>query len=139
MASGPVVGNDRILTGPAAESALADGLAASWSTLMEAGVLVVALRDTPRPGLDVPECVFENFDRLTACAVPRSEALAGIGAPQELATAAMPEVPLLNLNELICPAEECAPAIGDVIVYATPITSQLPTPDRWRNIPRMRW
>lgn len=105
------------VTGAPARAALAAGFQQSWSTLAAAGMPVAVIKDTPLPNIDVPACVAENTDSLTACAVPRSEAEANLGAAQLAAAAELPDVTMLDLNDRICPADQCAAVIGGVIVY----------------------
>jgi hypothetical protein len=97
-------------------AALVDGMRRTWRSL--AGIApVVVLRDTPAPRLDVAECVSAHREELTRCAVPRDEALAGIGPLQVDAARGLTGVRLVDLNDAICPADRCAAVIGGVLVY----------------------
>jgi peptidoglycan/LPS O-acetylase OafA/YrhL len=88
----------------------------AWASLLERGVPVIALDDTPRPAFDVRDCVAQNPRNLVRCATARAEALPqrGSEAPtvQGLANAHA-----VNLNAAICPADPCAAVIGGVLVY----------------------
>lgn len=107
----------RALTGAAGTAALADGLHRTWAGMVSAGVPTVVLRDTPHLDLDVAECVSAHRGRLTRCAAPRSAALTGAGVVQEQAVVGLADVPLIDLNDAICPTDRCAPVIGGVLVY----------------------
>ncbi|MEE6263570.1 acyltransferase family protein [Plantactinospora sonchi] len=109
--------DDGPVAGPEGVAALADGLHRTWAGMVAAGVPTVVLRDTPHPDLDVAECVSAHPERLTRCAVPRSAALTGSGVVQERAVAGLADVPLIDLNDAICPTDRCAPVIGGVLVY----------------------
>jgi peptidoglycan/LPS O-acetylase OafA/YrhL len=89
-----------------------------WS---DAGVQVVALRDTPAPvdgGISsIPDCVAAHRDDLSKCSAPR-----GVWEPVEpLVDAASainsPRVRLLDLNDRICAPDLCSAVVGGVIVY----------------------
>ncbi|MFG3302234.1 SGNH hydrolase domain-containing protein [Micromonospora chersina] len=106
----------RTLKGTEGRTALVDGMRRTWRSL--AGIApVVVLRDTPAPRLDVAECVSAHREELTRCAVPRDEALKGIGPLQMDAVRGLTGVRLVDLNDAICPADRCAAVIGGVLVY----------------------
>jgi hypothetical protein len=97
---------------------MADGLHRQWQALLEGGIAVVVLSDTPRPSLDVLECVAENRTTLTRCAFERAPAVdKGAAEAQRKAVAMTPGVHWLDLNDAICPTERCAPVIGNVLIY----------------------
>jgi peptidoglycan/LPS O-acetylase OafA/YrhL len=94
-----------------------EGLAQAWSALRAANVPFAVLADTPRPGINVPECVSANPDSLSKCAVDRLKAEQN-GTPDLMyAAEAVGGVPVIDLNRMICPESRCAPIIGDVLVY----------------------
>ncbi|GAB3141676.1 SGNH hydrolase domain-containing protein [Micromonospora sonneratiae] len=110
--------DEKQLSGSEGQSAMANGLRRSWSVLVETGVPVVVLRDTPHMNVDVPECVAKHPERLTKCSAPRSLALrAGGGVAQEEAADGLKGVHLVDLNDAICPGDRCAAVIGGVLVY----------------------
>ena len=96
---------------------MADGLRSSYDTLIAAGTKVLVLRDTPRPGIDVADCVSGNSGHLKRCAFPRSKTLARVGAEQVTAVDGLVGASLIDLNDAICPDDPCAPVIGGVLVY----------------------
>src|SRR5690606_10694190 len=90
--------------------------------LEDAGADLVMLSDTPIPvrgdlvsGESVYECVAENLQDWSGCSFTRND---GSGTPGILAAAReMPSVTLLDLNPWVCPAEQCPPVIGGVLVF----------------------
>lgn len=99
-------------------SALAGGLRRNYEALNKAGIPVLVIQDTPLPEVDIPECVQQNIDKLTACAGDRSKMVPGdLGAEQFEAKAGLDKVHIIDLNGAICPTERCAAVIGNVLVY----------------------
>jgi peptidoglycan/LPS O-acetylase OafA/YrhL len=87
-----------------------------WSHLDEAGIPVIALRDTPRFEHQVPECVVEHDEDLLACGKSRSAAFAAESL-DELLVHAPPNVRGIDLTERFCTDTVCPPVIGNVLVY----------------------
>src|SRR5690606_30317255 len=111
----PVLGVHRGVEGTAA---MAEGLSAHWSALIDAGVEVLALRDTPHPPHSVYKCAAENPARLTTCAFERARAERNSAGPAQLAAVKRtPGVHWIDLNDAICPTDMCAPVIGNALVY----------------------
>ena len=99
--------------------AVASAMAENWQRLEGAGVDVLALMDTPSPGLDVPECVATHLPDLEECAVPREEAVDRSGQAQLSAAAEQtPGVDVVDLTEYVCPQEECLPVVGGVLTHS---------------------
>ncbi len=101
------------LSGDAMEAAMVD----TWTRLRNAGVKVVVVADTPQTGSDVYACVSENPDRLTECTYDREHGIAASGAPTQESAAKAADVPFIDLTDFICPATECPPVIGNVLIY----------------------
>nr|WP_231748073.1 acyltransferase family protein [Auraticoccus cholistanensis] len=106
-----------VLSGEAADDALAASYARSWLPLVEAGIEVVALANTPWVGIDVPDCLAANPSDVASCAAERKDALDTAGTEQARATELAPAAHLVDLNAWICPREQCSPVIGGVITY----------------------
>ncbi|MFU8875969.1 acyltransferase family protein [Micromonospora sp. SL4-19] len=111
-----VIRNGEPLHGAENEQATVDALRQAWSSITGPGTLVVALRDTPRPDFDIPECVSLHRDELSECGFSQ-QAAAELSASHERAATDLHGVVPLNLNEAICPATSCPPIIGGVLVY----------------------
>jgi peptidoglycan/LPS O-acetylase OafA/YrhL len=78
---------------------------------------VVGIRDTPAPGISVPDCLAAHPDDYSACDGPRSKWL-----PKEPLTAAIasihdPRITEADLTNYICGPKTCAAAVGSVPVY----------------------
>jgi hypothetical protein len=93
-----------------------DGFAAGMRPLLEEGIEVIALRDTPRFEFDMPECIELNPGTPDACALPRSELLAPV-SPLERVARDSPGIGVLDLTDQVCTATSCPGVIGNVLVY----------------------
>ncbi|MCY9783322.1 acyltransferase [Nocardiopsis sp. EMB25] len=95
------------------EEQVVDGYVDRWRELGDMGIDVVAVRDTPRFGFDVPGCL--------AGAAPDQ----CVSAPEESMAPVSPlegaEVPanvtVLDLTDRFCAPDVCRPVIGNVLVY----------------------
>lgn len=95
-----------------------------WTQLEDAGTQVVALMDNPYPDRSqlpaaaetIYGCVTQNRQDWSVCQVPVTEGAGGTGALRQAARE-MPQVAVLDLNELICPDRVCPPVIGEVLVF----------------------
>ncbi|ROS27934.1 acyltransferase family protein [Cellulomonas sp. PhB150] len=97
---------------------VADGLVRTWKTLADAGTRVVVLGDTPWMAKDIPECVAEHTDAwATTCSVPRAAAVERSALAQQQAAAERADVPLIDLDDYVCPGSTCPAIIGDVLVW----------------------
>jgi len=96
--------------------AVADGLAATWSRMTAQGIPLVVIRDTPRPRIDVPECVLVNHPNLAPCVVDLATAMDG-NTPQLDAMGLVEGVLLIDLTDLICPDNSCPPVLDDILVW----------------------
>ncbi|MBB5209171.1 peptidoglycan/LPS O-acetylase OafA/YrhL [Chiayiivirga flava] len=97
-------------------AALSAGLASRWNTLAAAGIRVVALKDTPRMGLDVPKCLGSPRGSAQRCSRPRSLVLA-TPDPLVMAQRDAPQAVLADLNDLLCPTAVCPPVIDGILVW----------------------
>lgn len=96
--------------------AVAEGLAATWKQMAAQGIPVIVIRDTPRPRIDVPECVLANYPNLAPCVVDLSTAMQG-NTPQLDAMGRVEEARMIDLTDLICPNDSCPPILGNVLVW----------------------
>ena len=92
------------------------GFVAQWWRAHDAGVPVVALRDNPRPGFNVPDCVSREGRHSEACDLPRD------GYYHSLPPwAAVPDIPpnvsFVDAADLICDPQRCPSEVGNVLVY----------------------
>jgi peptidoglycan/LPS O-acetylase OafA/YrhL len=97
-----------------------DGYVGHWRSLGDMGITVLGIRDTPRPWIDVPECVEVHGPDAPACGHRRD--VYGLDQPDAASVHAdLPaNVILLDLTHLFCPDETCPAVIGNVLVYHDP-------------------
>ncbi|MCW2852009.1 MAG: acyltransferase [Nocardioides sp.] len=101
-------------------SAMVDGLVEYWQRLVDDGITVVPILDTPIPASGtVPDCVQENLDDLTRCVGLKADGTPRSGAPAQLAAAKrVPEVRVVDMSPAVCPdGVHCPAVIGNVLVY----------------------
>lgn len=101
--------------GQTLEAATVNGLVSAWNKLPQ--VPIVAIRDNPHMLKDTMDCVNKHLDDAgTTCAVPRSVAF---GYPDGQAQAALrvPRARVVDLSDLYCTRDACAPVVGHVLVY----------------------
>ncbi|MGP5727129.1 acyltransferase family protein [Arthrobacter rhombi] len=107
---------------PADEETVVPGYEEGIRPFLEQGKQVIAMRDTPRFGLGVPECVDLNGPDSEQCQVPRGELIAADSPLDDLHAEAMRgELPgdlgFLDMTSELCPDGICRPVIGNVLVY----------------------
>ena len=86
----------------------------AWRQLDTAGIPVLAIRDTPRFVVSMPECVETSPDPAT-CGRSRHTALAG---RSPLVQEPVPDnVVSLDLSKYLCPDGFCPAVIGNVLIY----------------------
>ncbi len=102
--------------GPASSAAIGDGMATYWEQLEDHGISVVAIRESPMPVINEPNCVARNPTALSNCDVPAAKAITPDPPTSYAAKAADGSVPVIDMNSLIC-ASECTPVVGNVLVY----------------------
>jgi len=90
------------------------GLEKTWRGLIELGIDVIAIRDTPNMGKTAPnDCLSA---RQGNCAVHRDYALRGTD-PIVAATIDEPGVRLIDMTDSICGAEHCEPITRNMLVW----------------------
>ena len=95
---------------------MARGMVELWDEVNEAGVPVLAVRDTPRVGDDVLECLATNTADPAPCDRAVTEAMK-TSDPQELAVANAQDAWLIDLTDRFCVGGTCSTVIGNVLVY----------------------
>lgn len=94
---------------------LASGELALWRRLAEAGMDVVAIRDTPRFAADMPACVAAAAD-LRSCGRPRAEVYAAVD-PMTTAPDLPTRVYAVDVADLFCGERWCPAVVDGVLVY----------------------
>lgn len=97
------------------EEVLEESWEAAIGELLDDGIGVVAIRDTPRLLQNVPNCVAADPETLDACGIEASRILADMNP-----AAVKVDDPLLihlDMSDLLCPDGFCHAVIGNVMVY----------------------
>lgn len=94
-------------------SILSDGLVSRWQELMQAGVRVVAIKDTPWMLNDIPDCLSSRRFSGAMCNTPRDVAFKRDDAVL-FAAKKFPSVHLVDLSDEICDVD--CPAISNGMI-----------------------
>ena len=91
----------------------------SWvsavSELMDAGITVAAIRDTPRMDEDVPTCVSVKETELDSCGIDANRTLGPVNPAEGLVNA--DRLIHLDFSDYLCPDGFCPPVVGNVLIY----------------------
>jgi hypothetical protein len=114
----PVLGTpDHPTPGARAWTEIGAGAAQYWKQFTDAGIKVVAIKETPEMGRNIPDCLSAPDGSSARCATPTSSAVLH-GTPLEQAVAHTPTGAfMVDLNRHICGPEVCSPVVGNVVVY----------------------
>ena len=92
----------------------------SWistvQTLNNAGIKVIAIRDTPRIPQLVPECLEKTPTDYTGCGAKRIDVFSD-ESPTDAVAASLPGTSFLDFTDYLCDETFCPAVIGNVIVY----------------------
>ncbi|MHA7281681.1 acyltransferase family protein [Arthrobacter sp. TMS2-4] len=99
-----------------AQDEVVPGLAEAANILAHDGVSVVAIRDTPRMGFAVTECLETHGDTAEECIAARADVLQ-VESPLPLLRQEAPSVGLMDLTDLFCTIDQCKGIIGNIYVY----------------------
>ncbi|WP_306878039.1 acyltransferase family protein [Paenarthrobacter nicotinovorans] len=111
--------NDGVMDqGTVSDDKLIEGMRATWAPFIAKGTKIVSVRDTPRPGSIVPDCVAKNLESktLSSCALSKSASLIE-DPPEAVAVQGVTGASLLDMTDSFCFGETCPAVIGDVLVY----------------------
>lgn len=100
--------------GPASATDVGRGLATYWRRLLDHEIPVVAIRETPEPGRNMPNCLATRS--IASCSTVRASALPSITPVTVAERAVGGRAFTVDLNDLIC-STVCAPVVGNVVVY----------------------
>lgn len=95
---------------------LDDSWISAVETLSNAGIAVVAVRDTPRIPQNVPECLAENPTDFIGCGAKRIDLFSDT-SPTDDVDHALPGVSFLDFTDYFCDDTYCPAVVGNVIVY----------------------
>lgn len=97
-------------------SVMVDGYVDYWQRLGRLGVPVVAVMDTPQPGLTAYVCMTDHpGDFMTRCRGAWNTGSGGLALVE--AVKRVPTARLIDMNPWVCPQQECWPVIGHVLVW----------------------
>ncbi|WP_116247386.1 acyltransferase family protein [Nocardiopsis sp. FIRDI 009] len=93
-----------------------DGYVERWRELDGWGIDVVAVRDTPRFGFDVPECVDRHGADSSECAERQSYSMART-SPANALTDVPDNTVFVDMTEYLCSDGRCPGVIGNQLAY----------------------
>jgi hypothetical protein len=96
---------------------IATGMATYWTDLENHGISVVAMRETPVPDFSLAECVVKYGRTSAKCMVPTAKAIIADSPIVLAAKDTGGKVPVIDMNQFICGPTECAPVVGNILVY----------------------
>ncbi|MGH8965327.1 MAG: SGNH hydrolase domain-containing protein, partial [Actinomycetes bacterium] len=96
--------------------AIGDGMADYWRKLIAHDIGVVAIKETPEMGKDIPDCLSKPGAKPSDCDRKRSKAI-GKGMPVEAAAKQVPQATYVDLNDHLCGPKWCRPVVGNIVVY----------------------
>ncbi|MBW0101972.1 acyltransferase family protein [Pseudonocardia sp. KRD291] len=92
------------------------GFVGQWWRMHDAGIPVVALRDNPRPGFSVPDCVSDNGRLADVCGLERESVYPAMPSYSTLPDVP-PNVSFVDMADHLCDARSCPSEVGNVLVY----------------------
>lgn len=87
-----------------------------WNVLNDAGIPIMAIRDTPWFPYSIPACVDENRSDPNVCAMARNELLLDIN-PAIAATANIDNFYLADFTDYLCDEIRCHAVIDNIVTY----------------------
>ncbi|MGI8947490.1 MAG: acyltransferase family protein [Ornithinimicrobium sp.] len=88
-----------------------------WEELARDDIPVLAIRETPRSGQDMVDCLAANGPLTRECDLNRDRVLSPVD-PTSLLDPAPEGVSFADLSDSLCDARVCPPVIGNIIVYS---------------------
>jgi hypothetical protein len=107
------------------------GLAAMVSRVRATGAQVIVLGPTPKPTVDVPDCLSQHLGDAVACTTPLAAAVDARGVRAERDAVQRAGGIYLDVRPWICTRSTCAVIVGNLLVYrddnhlSTPYTTWL--------------
>jgi peptidoglycan/LPS O-acetylase OafA/YrhL len=114
----PVLGTpDHPAADPTSFGEIADGMVRYWRQLAAHGIRVVAVKESPEPGRNIPDCLSRPGNDAAACTAPTSTAIVRDTALDQAVARMGAGAELMDVNSLICRPKVCPPIVGNVVVY----------------------
>jgi hypothetical protein len=96
---------------------IAAGMARYWTDLENHGISVVAMQETPVMDFQVSDCVAKYGRTSVKCMVPAAKAIIADPPTVRAAKDTGGKVAVIDMNKFICGPKECAPVVGNILVY----------------------
>jgi peptidoglycan/LPS O-acetylase OafA/YrhL len=96
---------------------IGDGMVQYWNQLAAHGIRVVAVRESPEPRRNIPDCLSRPGNNAASCTTSRSKAIVKDTALDQAVAKMSGGADIIDLNSLICEPTTCPPIIGNVVVY----------------------
>jgi peptidoglycan/LPS O-acetylase OafA/YrhL len=103
--------------GPAAYADIAAGMAQYWEQLLNHGISVVPIQETPAMDFTPPDCVAEYGAASPVCDRPAAEAIPQDPPTVQAARLMAGKVRVIDMNQFICSRGVCPSVVGNVLVY----------------------
>ena len=101
--------------GKSQQQTAVDGLVSVWQPIIDAGTPILAIKDNPRPRLDVMSCL--SVKGVDKCDADRNSAFPFDPQVEAVQKIASQRVNIAAFDDLYCTATTCPPVIGHVVVY----------------------
>jgi hypothetical protein len=88
-----------------------------WKQLVAHGTRVVAVRESPEPGRNIPDCLSRPGNTAADCTATTAKAIVKNTALQQAVAKMRGRAELMDINSYICKPTVCPPIIGNVVVY----------------------
>ena len=95
----------------------AAGLARMVRQVRATGAQVLVLGPTPKPRVDVPDCLAEHLREATACTTPRAVAVNTAGMAAERRAVLAAGGAYLDVTPWLCTRSTCAVEVGNLLAY----------------------
>ncbi|WP_230534564.1 SGNH hydrolase domain-containing protein, partial [Microvirga roseola] len=93
------------------------GYLQQWARMAEMDLTIIAVRDSPWLGVDVPECIERNPTRILDCSRDRDQVTDRTDPTSKLRTKPM-NVEFIDLTDRFCDQSVCFPVNGNLLIYS---------------------
>jgi hypothetical protein len=96
---------------------IARGMVRPWRQLIAHGTRIIALKETPEMGHNVPDCLSARAGSAAKCGTPAARAVLRATPLEQAVRMTGRGAELIDLNRLICSPTVCSPVVGNIYVY----------------------
>lgn len=113
------LGKDEDGRTPAEQEHIVPDYRAGIQPMLDAGIPVIAMRDTPRFTNPAPECVDRYGANAEACSTPVSKLMAKESPLDSIVAGGKwgSNFSTMDMTDQLCPEGTCAPVVGNVLIY----------------------